>query len=174
MNNSEGETARISKTPAGFLYRPTRGDPLDLGFDGATELTDQQWWAHTRNHHYPDPLHRIWQGFHDLVKNPAEIIISMKDGYVVGPKFLALPLALKGGCGGTHGGLQATQSNGFFTTDFMAPPANMRAEWVHENLKRAVTGHPLSVPFTSQRPLVNFRQSESWQTAPESSATIHN
>jgi hypothetical protein len=99
-----------------FTYDFRDGDPLGLvplapeGFrtTGETVLTarDREWFALTVDHRYPDPLFRIWDAFNTLVKNPADVIVSLKEGYASGSKFFAAFVNIES----THGALSAGSS----------------------------------------------------------------
>lgn len=120
--------ACISKRQNRFKYSRINGDPLDLKntvlrlehlgkADSQGFIHEKNWWIATKNHTYPDPLQRIWEGFNDLVQHPGTILVSLKDGYAFGPPiFNHLVINQRVG---THGALLASHSYGFLMTDFM-------------------------------------------------------
>ncbi len=121
-------TARISKRQNRFRYSRIEGDPLDLKniiqrlkHLGKTDrhgyVHEKAWWRATKDHRYPDPLRRLWEGTHDLVQHPGTLLISLKDGYAFGPPIFDQPII--NSRAGTHGALLASHSDGFLMTDFM-------------------------------------------------------
>lgn len=129
-------------------YAAIDGDPLRLalvmgrlkqegrlGKDGYA--SDRDWWRLTKDHTYPDALNRVWHGMTALVKNPASIIISLKDGFVFGPLVFYVPKTFAKQTGGTHGGLHSSHSIGFFMSGFADAPSYLRASEVPAMLARA-------------------------------------
>ena len=123
-----GGTARIAKSGNRFRYTPIKGDPLYLEdtvrrlkylakADSHGFIHEENWWIATKDHVYPDPLRRIWEGMHDLVQHPGTILISLKDGYAFGPRIFNQSIINPRA--GTHGALLASHSYGFLMTDFM-------------------------------------------------------
>ena len=119
--------ARISKRHNRFQYSLIDGDPLDLKnkllrlqrlgkVDSQGFIHEKEWWMVTKNHNYPDPLRRIWEGIHDLVQHPGTLLISLKDGFAFGPPMFEQPMISQRA--GTHGALLASHSYGFLMTDF--------------------------------------------------------
>ena len=91
--------ARISKRGDMFRYEAERGDPLallplmeKLREEGKTDsegfVADTDLFLATSRHEYPDPLHRIWHCWHGMVPNPPDVIVSFKDDYFWGSRFL--------------------------------------------------------------------------------------
>ncbi len=120
--------AEIARQENRYRYTPIKGDPLKLGnimmylkqagkMDNQGYIHDYMWWDATKDHLYPDPLRRIWEGQSDLVQHPGTLLVSFQDGYAFGPAIFNQPLV--GNRAGTHGALLATHSNGVFMTDFM-------------------------------------------------------
>ena len=120
--------ARISKQENRFQYTRINGDPLDLKdtvlrlkylgkSNGQDFIHQKDWWVATRNHSYPDPLRRIWDGMNNLVQHPGTLLVSLKDGYAFGPPIFNQPVIKQRA--GTHGALLASHSYGFLMTDFM-------------------------------------------------------
>ena len=138
--------ARIERKGERYMYTELDGDPLKLGgivqrlrLQGKTDkqgfVHGNDWWHATKGHVYPDPLHRIWQGLHDLVEHPATLMVSFKDGYAFGPVIFEQNIV--SGREGTHGALLANHSNGFFMTDFMQVKPYNRPRVVADLLARA-------------------------------------
>ncbi len=131
MVHGSNGIASIQHQSNTFKYTPLEGDPLQLipvleqikqnsqsddhsnsrGFISSNDL-----WQATKQHIYPDPLHRIWQGHHDLVQHPATLIVSFQDGFAFGPAIFDQHIIA--GRKSTHGALLNTHSYGFYTTDF--------------------------------------------------------
>lgn len=125
--NGKNTTARIRRRGSSFEYKPINGDPLLLSeiiknlrikkrSSDQTFFNMEDWWRVTKNHIYPNPLERIWQGHFDLVQFPSTIIVSFKDGYAFGPAIFNQQIIA--GRKSTHGALLASHSYGFLMTDF--------------------------------------------------------
>jgi len=104
---------------ASFRYVAEEGDPLLLnciaeelalaGFaDADGFIAEDKWLAATANHVYPDPLRRLWRGFDGLVRQPASVLVSLKDGYYTGSIWLNIFAWMQA----THGSLRRAQSLG--------------------------------------------------------------
>lgn len=137
--------ALIEKSLDRYRYQSREGDPLLLStaldrlrsrglLDENGFARDTDWWEQTKDHEYPDPLHRIWDGLTTLVEHPATILVSFKEGYACGPRIFDKAVA---GRSGTHGGLIRSHTYGFFMTDFMQSPEFVRPEMVAEFLEKA-------------------------------------
>lgn len=148
MVNGSSGIARIDRKGERYLYTALDGDPLKLGgtiqslrqhgkSDKQGFVHGNDWWHATKDHVYPDPLHRIWQGLHDLVEHPATLLVSFKDGYAFGPAIFQQQIV--SGREGTHGALLANHSNGFFMTDFMQVKPHNRPNVVAGLLATAAT-----------------------------------
>jgi hypothetical protein len=139
-------TARISKQQNRFLYSRFDGDPLVLEdtilrlkhlgkVDSHGFVHEKDWWMATKDHIYPDPLRRLWEGMNDLVQHPATMLVSLKDGYAFGPPIFDQPIIHSRA--GTHGALLASHSYGFLMTDFMPVDNASRPADVASLLERA-------------------------------------
>jgi len=75
-------------------------------------ISDDDWFAVTLDHQFPDAPRRIWDAFHGTVVHPPELMITMRDGYCAGlpeyEKFIHMA--------STHGGLNQTNSATFVMT----------------------------------------------------------
>jgi len=114
-----------------FRYLAEAGDPLLLncvaeelihtGFaDADGFVAEEKWLAATAGHVYPDPLRRLWNAFDGLVRQPASVIVSLKDGYYTGSIWLNLFAWMQA----THGSLRRAQSLGVVmsTSPALFPP----------------------------------------------------
>ena len=139
--------AEIHRRGARFVYRAVAGDPLKLTpvLDRLTaegkaapdgSASDDDWFEATTAHDYPDPLHRIWCAFEQscLVENPADVIVSLKEGYACGSKLFSMMINIAG----THGSL-AQQSNTFIMSNAVPLPPVLRVDDVIRALNAAKT-----------------------------------
>ncbi len=123
--------ATIRKTGDRFIYDSITGDPLQLrhvlrrlsdegkvGADGSVSSAD--WFEATATHRYPDPLRRIWCGLEAgcLVRNPADLLVSLKEGYACGSKFFAALCPVES----THGSLSRRSSTAFVMSNAVSLP----------------------------------------------------
>ena len=136
IRNRDGR-ARITKGANGLVYDSSAGDPL--GLDGvletlraagkvsaAGEIDGAALFAATLDREYPDPLARLWESFHGLVENPADVIADLRDGTCHGSRFFE---AMIGKVASTHGSLNRRNSTTFVMTMLgPLPPAMRTAE----------------------------------------------
>jgi hypothetical protein len=124
-----------------YCYQPESGDPLELkgallqleaDGDRAADncASGEVWWQATQEHIYPDPLRRLWSGFEENVAQPASLLVSLKDGYYVGSRWLDVFAMLRA----THGNLGREQSLGFVLTTAEPLPPFLRADQLWEAL----------------------------------------
>lgn len=130
------ETAEISRDEqGGFLYQTLEGDPLRLapiriGLSEAGKLAangaaaDRDWLDATVTHEYPDPLYRVWLAFNGLVQNPADVIVSLKEGCYTGSGFFSAMVSVAS----THGALTQRGSTTFAVSNHVALPPTLRVE----------------------------------------------
>jgi hypothetical protein len=120
----EAEIRLVDEATESYEYRSISGDPLGL-LDPAESadagqrlrLSEAEWFARTRNAARPDPLRRLWRAFHGSVKHPAEVLVSLADGYEIGnPALLALS-SLRGRFG-THGSMTRMASLGVLLSNW--------------------------------------------------------
>lgn len=130
-----GEAAiEADRDGAQFLYRAQRGDPLRLlpaweqlrqggRLDAAGFAREEDLFAATLGGPYPDALFRIVEGAREPRKylgNPADLLVSLADGYYSGSGFFEKFVRLQS----THGGLGRGSTLGFaMTTDAPFPRA---------------------------------------------------
>lgn len=117
-----------------FAYRPIAGDPLRLKavvgrmqaagrMDSDGFADEDDWLAATIDHPYPDAPQRIVRGLDgSLVTNPADILISLADGWYWGDYSIDIPAGLNG----THGALAAGHTNTFFASTVAPGPKFFR------------------------------------------------
>ncbi len=125
MINSKGEEAYFEyQGKKRYRYISVQGDPLQLlpvlskqGISPHAWMDDQQWFAITSHHYYPDPGYRLYTAFYDLVKNPASVLFSVKPSYQFGGLAALVGTYLKFGHKGTHGGFFWEPSAGMVMTD---------------------------------------------------------
>ncbi|MEZ6183460.1 MAG: hypothetical protein R3F62_00435 [Planctomycetota bacterium] len=135
-------TARFVYDPSldAYAYEVLQGqDPLGYGavyagLEAEGKLHSGRWatgrdlLAVTADHAYPDAAHRIRVGHTELVRNPANVIVSLLPGYENGQGIVKFTAGLRGRSG-THGGLDQVNSAGTFMTNYLSePPAVIRAE----------------------------------------------
>lgn len=146
VRDRNGE-ARVRKGAAGFVYEAQRGDPLKLAGilerlrrDGKVtasgEADPQALFAATVDHDYPDPLRRVWEAFHDIVDNPPDLIVSLRDDACYGSRFF---YAMIGKVGSTHGSLNRRNSTTVAMTMLGDLPPVMRARDVMPELEKLRT-----------------------------------
>lgn len=112
--------ARIERDGERYRYEPLLDDPLDLReiLDGLRSrgLVDargfaagEDWWASTREHHYPDPLRRLFDGLTTHTRTLGDVLVSFEDGYLVGSPFFSVFAEMRA----THGNLRRGETDGF-------------------------------------------------------------
>lgn len=112
--------ASIAKREGRYRYRPETGDPLGyapvvakLTAEGrATEdgfVSSGDWFRATKDLHFPDAPHRLWQAFHGEVVNPPDVMLALDDGYCAGIGAFETFIRMKS----THGGLDQINSATF-------------------------------------------------------------
>ncbi|MBN1845124.1 MAG: hypothetical protein JW810_05535 [Sedimentisphaerales bacterium] len=128
--------ARIFHDAGRYRYAVEYGDPLQLGpilatlraqghVDAAGYIDDRALFEATIEHEYPDPLHRLWDGFHGLVEMPADLVVCLKDGWCHGSRFYH---AVIGGATSTHGSLNRINTTAFVLSMWGSLPPALRPE----------------------------------------------
>ena len=90
-------------------------------------IDDRALFDATVEHAYPDPLRRLWLAFHSLVRHPADMVITLHDGWCHGSKAFHVMI---GGATSTHGSLNRINSTTFAMTMWGQLPPAMRLEEV--------------------------------------------
>ncbi len=135
----KGGMAYISRIKANYRYEPVTGDPLKLDgilkrlrregkVDSAGVIDQKALFRATVHHEYPDPLHRIWRGFHGLAKHPADLVVTVKDGWFCG----SLSFARSINVASTHGSLNEANSVTFIMSTVKPLPEAMGVEDVRK------------------------------------------
>lgn len=149
----EGETAvvrsiegegRIRKIGKAYGYEYAGADPLRLTeiverlaeegrISGEGEIDGEALFAATVEHEYPDPLERIWRALFDLVEQPPDVVVNLRDGACHGSRFFE---SMIGGASSTHGSLNAMNSTTFVMTTLGSLPPALRTREVMPALRR--------------------------------------
>jgi len=146
---NDGGRARITHREGSYAYHAEEGDPLELipildalekagSVDADGFVYDRVLFQATSGHEYPDPLHRIWRAFHGLFENTPDVLLSVKDGYHCGSRFMTDVITLRA----AHGSLNRTSSSGFV----MSTAGSVAQVIRMENLREALM--ELGVPVT--------------------------
>jgi hypothetical protein len=124
---SDRGQARIEHKPDtnSFQYLSVSGDPLELARVHNGFATDKEWFAKTAGHKYPDAVPNIYKSlFTARVKQTADILVSMKDGFYYGwspfGRFVRLAA--------THGNALQSSSNAFLMSTHRELPSYVRAD----------------------------------------------
>jgi hypothetical protein len=124
---SDRGQARIEHRPDtnSYQYVSVNGDPLELGRVHSGFATDKEWFEKTAGHKYPDAVPNIYKSlFTSRVKQTADILVSMKDGFYYGwspfGRFVRLAA--------THGNALQSSSNAFLMSTHRELPAYVRAD----------------------------------------------
>ncbi|MFQ5662713.1 MAG: hypothetical protein ACE5HL_02655 [Terriglobia bacterium] len=146
IENARGQ-ARLdwNQDASAFRYQPLTADPLALAdiLAGLRQegKIDPEGWAQdadlfraTLHHAYPDPAYRLWQWATNHVRNPADLLVSLRPGYFHGSRsFQAMVEILS-----THGALDHAQSTGFaMTTDSPLPGPLRSRDLLPEDLRES-------------------------------------
>jgi hypothetical protein len=136
-------TAELAWSPDGMRYRyVTRdGDPLGLvpvfdSLNAAGKLdadgfaSDADLFAATSLASFPDPAARIRAWTMNQVRNPADILVSLKPGYYHGIESFRHIVNLAG----THGGLERSGSLGFAMATYPLAPATRLSDLIPAKL----------------------------------------
>lgn len=135
--------ARIERRANEYRYQNTNGDPLELEstirvlreegkLDHNGFAADSVWFEHTKGHRYPDPLANLHASlFTTRVKQTADILISLHDGYYYGWSPFGRIVRLAA----THGNALQSSSNAFLMSTHRTLPAYVRADDARALLK---------------------------------------
>lgn len=119
--------ARIEYLPPTKSYRyvTVSGDPLELGSFNNGFDADAAWFEQTAGHRYPDALANIYKSlFTPRVKQTADILISVKDGYYCGWTAFGKFVRLRA----THGNALQSSSYAFMMSTHRQLPPFVRAD----------------------------------------------
>ena len=139
--SDDGGQARIGRAGDRYSYQAVKGDPLKLagilskmdaagGFYDADELL-----AATFDHVYPAPLERLWRAHFGLVRNPPDVLVSLKNDCYSGSASFAGSVTIVS----THGGLNRANSTTFIMSTAGELPELLRSRDVPQAMK-ALTG----------------------------------
>ena len=128
----------VSGQPA-YAYCLKRGDPLQLAqisaqLNSASDgfAADNVWYEKTKAHIYPDALANIYAAlFSSRVKNDADILISMCDGYYYGWSAFGRFVRLAA----THGNARKSSSDAFVMSTHRTFDSCVRADDARQLLK---------------------------------------
>lgn len=133
--SSRGLAVIEAKDHGRFLkYTTVDGDPLELKpvmqrmvehqqFNAEGFASADSWFAATATHEYANAIDAIYQGLTDHVINPANLLVSLKDGYHYGSPFFDRLVTMRS----THGNLRSTSMTGFFMRNGPMPTAVLPA-----------------------------------------------
>jgi hypothetical protein len=124
-------------------YRPMDADVL--GYAPVLErlkaadgfASDDEWFAATVDHYWPDAPRRIWDAFHGLAVTHPAVMVSIRDGYCAGLASYEKMIKMAS----THGGLNQINSATFVMTMNGRVDGPLRTRDV---LKRLEPGHEFS------------------------------
>ncbi len=123
-------------TRQAYRYSCENGDPLCLNkiveelrsaglMDATGYAPDRAWLDATHEHIYPDVLARLRSSLScELVAAPANILVSLQDGYYWG----SLAFDIVGHLAATHGNATAATSYAFLMSTHRHPPAYLRTD----------------------------------------------
>ncbi len=137
-NNTEATIERMGER---FRYRTIKGDPLllervvgELKTQGKIDadgfVAERDWFEATREGERPDPVARVFEGMNAPVRNRANLIVNLEDGYYTGSFSLDVFAFLQA----THGNLGREQSLGFVLSTSLDLPAYVRARDVWQTI----------------------------------------
>jgi len=130
---SRNGLAYINKKANGYTYEKVAGDPLQLdGIIGKLKsmgkvsktgvIDDKAFFEATVDFEYPDALARIWRGFNGLVKYPADLVVTIRDGWYCGKPGFAKTINVAS----THGSLNRMNTETFVMTTIGPLPKAIR------------------------------------------------
>jgi hypothetical protein len=109
-------------------------------------FSEKAWFEASIDHQYPDALTRIVRGHTQFVEYPANILVSMKDGFYAGQKSMSLFTAQAG----THGSLSRGGSVTFLISTRIGSPKNAPI-WNIPDIVR----NDLNLPFLAEDDFFN-------------------
>ena len=137
---SRDATALVFEKGGRYRYDDSNGDPLGIAAAVGRCPADPEGYRDgralllaTAEHEYPDALHRVWKGFHGLVKNTPDLLVSLKDDVVSGGGTWSF---FMGDIASTHGSLNRMNSTTFILSTACEFPEPLRLEDVRGALQR--------------------------------------
>jgi hypothetical protein len=112
------------------------GDPLRLAaitralaaggrLDGDGYAADEDWYAQTAGHIYPDALANLYASLNAArVGHTADVLVSCLDGYYYGDSFFSRLVRIAA----THGNAMRASTNAFMMSTHRSFPAHVRAD----------------------------------------------
>jgi len=133
-----GLVSRLFPREREYRYTPVTGDPLGLtelakrvpGVRTDRYLAESAWFRATADSPCPDPLRRIVDSFENDVRNPATVLVDIRDGY-----FSSGPVRILSRSAGTHGNLGADSTLGVVAANWRELPAAVPADRVNDLLQ---------------------------------------
>jgi len=136
--SKEGQSnSKWDKKKQTYTYKIITGrDPLKLDQrlkfkNQVLNIHQDELFRKTDDHIYPNPLENIRLSLTHLTRSPANIILSLKDGYHHGLSMGKLAF-LRGGLWGTHGSLTNNSITGFYMTNYKPGPSSIRPSEIKE------------------------------------------
>ena len=140
---SRGGRARIAHKGDSYRYTTEMDDPLHmvpfwskLVSEGKADSTgfvrDDVLFEATKDHEYPDSIHRIWRAFHGLIGHQPEVMVAVADGYHCGSKLMSKIYAMQA----AHGNLGMLSSSGMVITTAGLLPPIIRMQDLAEELRK--------------------------------------
>jgi hypothetical protein len=136
----ERGTARIHRRLGGagekrYRYEVVENDPLQLkeiagslSTEGEADAegfaSSEAWLARTHAHIYPDALENLYESIRgDRVRHPADVLVSLKDGYYYGSSLFSRFVRLAA----THGNAMRASTSAFMMSTHRTLPQAIRA-----------------------------------------------
>lgn len=124
-----------------FRYDAIEGDPLLIkplierirdrrGVDSEGFVGDEDLFHETALHVYPDVVHRLWRAFHGLTTHTPDVMVSVRDGWHCGSRFMTKVRPMSA----AHGNLGMASSAAFAVSMGGALPAVIRMDRLREEL----------------------------------------
>ncbi|HMF57549.1 MAG TPA: hypothetical protein VK619_14500 [Pyrinomonadaceae bacterium] len=131
-------TARIRRSERDgrtfYAYEQIEGDPLQLAsiteslsadglLDAEGFASDESWAARTGEHIYPDALDNLYTSIQKTrVRHPADVLVSLKDGYYYGSTLFSRIVRLAA----THGNAMRASTSAFLMSTHREFPRHVR------------------------------------------------
>jgi hypothetical protein len=118
-----------------YRYEQVENDPLQLreiadairkegGMDDEGFASSEAWLAHTSDHIYPDALENLYGSLQrERVRHPADVLVSLKDGYYYGSTIFSRFVRLAA----THGNAMRASTSAFMMSTHRQLPTAIRA-----------------------------------------------